>query len=383
MDKTDRSGKKRWLKKPVFQDILYAQCWEDPQIDRDAFCVGPEDVIFSISSGGCNVLAFLIDDPKAVISLDLNPYQNYLLELKMAAFKALDYESLLRFLGVVSSSERLKYYQKIREWLSTESQLFWDRQHDKMVQGVIHCGRFERFIGLLRRILVFMHGRSMIEKLFTLQDTEERRVYFESEWNNWGWKLLTGLFLSRTFVTLMFDKAFYAQLEDSFSFSKHFRHLTEHALVDLPIQTNYFLSYMLLGRFHENTQLPLYLRKEHFATIRDRIDRIQLIHDDCGRYLASSPSDSITKFNFTNVFEWMTPKVFEDILKETIRVAKHGAIITYRNHLVSRSRPDSLARWIESMPAQSEFLHDQDLSFIYKAYIVERIVKEKNGCPTE
>ena len=73
----------------------------------------------------------------------------------------------------------------------------------------------------------------------------------------------------------------------------------------------------------------------------------------------------------------MPPDTFEPILRETVRVAKDGAVITYRNLLVPRSRPDTLAEWIEPQKQLSDLLHKRDLSFIYKAYIVERINKEK------
>ena len=75
LSKRYKDGESR---KKVFEDILYAQCWEDPQIDREAFNIGPDDVVFSITSGGCNVLAFLLDNPRKIIALDLNPYQNSL-----------------------------------------------------------------------------------------------------------------------------------------------------------------------------------------------------------------------------------------------------------------------------------------------------------------
>ena len=32
----------------VFDRLIYAQCWEDPEIDRKAFRIGPDDTIFSI-----------------------------------------------------------------------------------------------------------------------------------------------------------------------------------------------------------------------------------------------------------------------------------------------------------------------------------------------
>jgi hypothetical protein len=56
-------------------------------------------------------------------------------------------------------------------------------------------------------------------------------------------------------------------------------------------------------------------------------------------------------------------------------VAKDGAVITYRNHLVTRKRPDLLADKIIPDEKLSTELHDRDLSFIYKSYVVEQIKK--------
>ncbi|RME72136.1 MAG: DUF3419 family protein, partial [Planctomycetota bacterium] len=46
---------------PVFRNILYAQAWEDPEIDREALRIGPGDDVFAICASGDNALAFLID----------------------------------------------------------------------------------------------------------------------------------------------------------------------------------------------------------------------------------------------------------------------------------------------------------------------------------
>jgi len=37
---------------------------EDPEMDRIAFGTKPGDIVFSITSGGCNALSFLLDDPQ-------------------------------------------------------------------------------------------------------------------------------------------------------------------------------------------------------------------------------------------------------------------------------------------------------------------------------
>lgn len=95
----------------------------------------------------------------------------------------------------------------------------------------------------------------------------------------------------------------------------------------------------------------------------------------CEEFFPKLADDTVAKFNFTNIFEWMTPESVERLLRETVRVAKDGAVLTYRNLLVPRSRPETLARWLVPDTALAERLHEQDRSFIYRAYVVERVRK--------
>ena len=70
---------------------------------------------------------------------------------------------------------------------------------------------------------------------------------------------------------------------------------------------------------------------------------------------------------------------FEALLRETIRVARDGAVLTYRNLLVPRRRPESLGAYILSCPEISASLRAKDLSFIYSDYVVEKISKGEPG----
>jgi S-adenosylmethionine-diacylglycerol 3-amino-3-carboxypropyl transferase len=368
--------------KKVFDDILYSQCWEDPAIDRAAFNIKPDDVVFSITSGGCNVLAFLLDGPKKIIALDLNPTQNYLLELKIAAFKNLTYDELLEFVGVQVSGRRLELYQRVRPGLRFESRTYWDHQLRKIEEGIIHCGRYEHYMGLLRKWLTRFMGRQLIEEFFTTEDRHSRSRLYHRKWENIWWWLFTKVLLSRTTMSLLFDKAFFAYLDKSFSFGKHFAGKAELALTELPMKGNYFLSYILLGRYYDEEHLPPYLWRENYETIRDRVDRIEVVCDSCGHFFASLPDETISKLNFTNIFEWMSPEAYKKLLKETIRVAREGAIMTYRNLLVFRERPVSLQSFIHPHRALARELHEADLSFIYDNYVVEEIHKKGNECHT-
>ncbi len=116
-----QSKRKKFTGSKVFRDILYAQCWEDPELDRIAFKIKPGDTVFSITSGGCNALAFLIDDPKKVICLDMNRYQNFLLSLKINAFRSLSHDEILEFFGVHASTRRLELYERIKPFLLKKS----------------------------------------------------------------------------------------------------------------------------------------------------------------------------------------------------------------------------------------------------------------------
>jgi S-adenosylmethionine-diacylglycerol 3-amino-3-carboxypropyl transferase len=371
-------------KKPgkVFNDVLYSQCWEDPQMDRTAFNIQEDDVIFSITSGGCNLLTFLIDNPKSVIALDLNRFQNYLLELKMAAFKYLTYENLLRFLGVRQYKRRTELYNIIKSELSEEARIYWDQNLKKISKRIIHCGRYEKYMKLLRNWLNLLIGKRIIKKFFEIDDSFERKELFDHKWNNWRWKLLTKILLSRKTMSLLFDKAFFKYLKENFSFGDNFAEKTRRALTELPVKENYFLRYILFGNFDERF-LSYYLRRENYELIRSRLDRIKIVTDSCDNYFKSLSADSISKFNFTNIFEWISEEAFEDLLRETSRVAINGAVITYRNLLVHREHPTRLSNIIESDKILAEQLHKNDLAFIYDNYVVERIIKDEEKCLTE
>jgi S-adenosylmethionine-diacylglycerol 3-amino-3-carboxypropyl transferase len=361
----------------VFRDILYAQCWEDPEMDRIAFGTKPGDTVFSITSGGCNALSFLLDDPAKVICLDMNRFQNYLLSLKINAFKTLSHDETLEFFGVRSSNRRWDLYERLKPFLSEEEQLYWSNKKADLNRGIIHCGKYERYMHLLKKVFRILIGSKIINELFNSSCIEEQRILFQKKWDNFKWKLFCQIFLSRAFASMLFDKAFYKYLEPSFSFEKYYRSAVRRAVTELPAKDNYFLAYILSGNYFADN-LPVYLKKENYQFIRDRVDRIKIVTSGCQEYLSSLPGDTISKFNFTNIFEWMSIEEFTLILLETLRIAKDGAVITYRNHLVTRNRPDIFADKIIPDMKLSLELRKKDRSFIYKAYVVERI--KKNIC---
>lgn len=380
--------KNRKRRKKVFEGILYAQCWEDPQIDRAAFNINSKDVVFTITSGGCNALTFLLDNPRKVLAIDLNPHQNYLLELKIAAMKSLSYDEVLQLMGIRKSTSRIKLYKESRNQLSNAAQVFWDDHLREIKMGLIHSGRYEKYMRLLRRILIILIGKRTINRLFSASDASEKQMIYNKKWDNMRWKLFTRVFLSRQIMSFLFTSDFFTYLDKKFSFGKNFSEKVKRAVTKLPLAENYFLTYILYGNYNQE-HLPPYLQRNNYEKIQSRLNRIEIITGNCSDYFGNLSDYTISKFNFTNIFEWMSAEEFEKLLNETIRVAKNNSIITYRNLLVRREHPAILDNQIRSCNDLAEKLHDSDLSFIYDRYVVEKIYKQEkhdvqnNGGPNK
>ena len=71
---------------------IYNLSWEDPKTDIKLYDIKKDNKICMITTGGDNVLDYLIEDPKSIYTYDLNIRQNFLLELKMSCIKELTQE---------------------------------------------------------------------------------------------------------------------------------------------------------------------------------------------------------------------------------------------------------------------------------------------------
>jgi S-adenosylmethionine-diacylglycerol 3-amino-3-carboxypropyl transferase len=94
-----------------FGIIRYANCWEDADVLCAALQPAPGKRILSIASAGDNSLALLADGSE-VVAADLSPVQLACVELRMAAFRELNYDETLAFLGVRESTQRLQNLSK-------------------------------------------------------------------------------------------------------------------------------------------------------------------------------------------------------------------------------------------------------------------------------
>ena len=373
-----RSAPPRILSRPVFGRLLFAQCWEDPRMDFEALAVGPGKTVLSVTSGGCNTLSLATLGPKRVIAVDLNVMQNWLLRLKIAGARQLGHAEYLEFLGAQPSVRRWDLYLTARQALPADARAYWDSKPAMIKRGVLRAGRYERYLDAFRRLLYAIHGRRTVGRLFESASLEEQRRFFDRTWNTVPWRLVFRVFFSRRVLGLGgLDPAFFTYVNGIDSFGEHFLARSRHALADLPIRDNYFAAQICLGRYLNGTAVPPYLAAERYDALRAALDRIEIVTGEIGEVLRQLPNDSVDAFNYSNVFEWVSPDVFESILRESHRVGTTGARLCYRNLLVLRRHPPNLDHLFTPLPALAARLLEADRSFVYRNFEIAEV--RKNG----
>jgi S-adenosylmethionine-diacylglycerol 3-amino-3-carboxypropyl transferase len=353
-----------------FDFIRYASVWEDADILCEALRPSvPGGRILSIASAGDNVLAMLTLDPAEVVAVDLSEPQLAAVELRLVAFRALDRDALLAFLGITAQMDRGRTYASLRGALSARARDFWDRRPDAIALGAAHAGKFERFFGIFRRyVLPLVHGRRTVASLLVPRDAAGRERFYETQWDSMRWRFIFRLFFSRFVMgRLGRDPEFFAHVEGSVGDRILAR--TRHALTALETHSNPYLTYILTGNFAADA-LPMYLRPEHYATIRERLERVTLLHT-----AAEQAPGRFDGFNLSDIFEYMSPAGHVEAYRAVAALARPAARIAYWNLLAPRGVPDALRDRIVPLGELADALHQRDRAWFYGAFHVDEVAR--------
>jgi len=353
-----------------FSGIRYAQCWEDADVLLSALEPGPGKRCLSIASAGDNTLALLSRDPDKVLALDLSPAQLACLELRVAAYRELQHTELLALIGSIESTARPRLYLACRKHLSAGALAFWNERPDLIAAGIGSIGKFERYFRVFReRVLPLVHSRERVRELLRPKSSEDRRSFYDNQWSNLRWRLMFRVFFSRKLMGLLGrDPEFFRYVEGSVS--EKILKRTEYALTVLDPAANPYVQWILTG--HHNGALPAALREENFERIRRNLDRLEW---RCGSLEESlGQEEKFNCFNLSDIFEYMSPASYEELLKLIVSNAPSGARLAYWNMLAPRLRPESLAAVLRPLGEVSSQLFAHDQAFFYSALVVEEVV---------
>ncbi|GIV95927.1 MAG: hypothetical protein KatS3mg057_0584 [Herpetosiphonaceae bacterium] len=353
-----------------FNEIRYAQCWEDADILLKALDIHPGHVCLSIASAGDNTLALLSKNPARVIALDLSPAQLACLELRVAAFRTLSHPELLELLGSTMSTRRPDLYRRCRAELSPAVRRFWDERPAAIAGGIGASGKFERYLEIFRRrVLPLAHCRERVARLLLGGSRQQCRAFYEREWDTLRWRLIFRIFCSRPVVgRLGRERSFFTYAQGGLA--GHLLKRVRHALTTLNPADNPYLQWILTGR--HISALPYALRPENFQAIRANLDRLEWHCLSLEDYLAGCDR-AIDRWNLSDIFEYMSPINYRRTLERITTACNPGARLAYWNLIVPRSRPQELASLLRPLDDLAGQLHQEDKAFFYSRFIMEEV----------
>lgn len=369
----------------AFRGLVYAQIWEDPEIDLEALQLGPGKRMITIASGGCNALSYLTADPHQIIAVDLNPAHVALVNLKIAGVRhAPHYHAFYRFFGDGAQRDNPRFYDRyLRPHLDRDSRDYWDWRDPLWRRRI---GAYSRNIyrhGLLGMFITAGHAaaRSLgvrLKDILHARDRAEQQKFFDEKiapmFDAWVVKWISGF--KASLFGLGIPPAQYDALarEGGGDMAVVLKRRLEKLLCDFPLSENYFAWQALTLGYAggDGGPLPPYLQQRHFAALRQRIDRLTIENASYIDRLGQEPDRSLDGYVLLDAQDWMSDAQLNALWSEITRTAAPGARVIFRTAdgpslLPGRVRPEILDRW-RYEEAQSQELHRRDRSAIYGGF---------------
>ncbi len=358
--------------------LLYGACWEDLDVARAALRVPRDGMVVAIAAAGDNAIGLLLDEPRRVLAIDLNPAQVALAELKLAALRAAS-PRLAAFLGGVPAARepdpgRLAAYDLLRPALSPAAARYWDAHAADIAGGAIRSGRFERYLSWFRRgILPVAPGRGTVRAMLAAPDVAEQARLYRERWDSRRWRFLVRAFFGRRLLAAAGRHPAFFDQAGPIDAGAHYLERAAAGLTDTPIGANPYLTFMLTGAYRIPAAAPAYLQPRHAAVLRARSDRLALERCSLLDALRGLPDRSVDAFYLSDIFELADPAEYAAALEEIARTGKAGARLCYWNNLVRRTRPETLADRIAPDDGLAAAHHRSDRAFLYTRLVVEEV----------
>jgi S-adenosylmethionine-diacylglycerol 3-amino-3-carboxypropyl transferase len=329
------------------RNLVYNTCWEDPAIDRKALALGPDDTMLVISSAGCNVLDYALLAPKRIHAVDANPRQIALLELKIAAIRALDYDDYFAIFGEGCHTDfRNLYQQKLRAPLSPFAQQWWDK-HWNWFAGKHGSFYFHGLSGIVARgVRAYFKLRpglaSAINALLDAKSLPEQQKIYDERVSPLLWNKTVNWIISRQFVMSLLGVPYpqrkLVEAQHEFGIHGFIRGAVEYVFRQLPLADNYFYRVYLTGRYRRDC-CPEYLKEAGFNALKaGLVDRIEL-HTTTVTELLSKNVAPISRFVLLDHMDWMSSYYPDALVEEwnaILNRATPGARILLRS---AQSKP--------------------------------------------
>lgn len=329
----------------VKDQIIFNSSWEDPAIDRKLLDLNPDSDILTITSAGDNVLDYLLDSPKSITSVDLNPSQNAIAELKFATIKNSNYETLFHLFGYGRYNQIDSLLNLLKTQLSPTTYNFWVKKKHYFTSKLpfYHYGTS----GIIARGFYYhlkynKKLRYKVNEMVNCESLEDQyKLHLELEkilFDNIIAKFLLGNKFTLSFLGIPDSQAKLVDVHNDYHNMYDFIVGSLRTVFkEFPLSQNYFWYLYIKGQYSKET-CPNYLKEENFDLLKSNVHKVKLVTDTFFNQLANSPASSYSHIILLDHFDWfwedkaMQLKVWEEIK----RIAKPNAKILFRSAASNR-----------------------------------------------
>ncbi|CAK7198564.1 hypothetical protein SEUCBS139899_001227 [Sporothrix eucalyptigena] len=162
-------------------EYIYAFTWEDTRVDERLLKLNENDVVLAITSAGDNILSYALQSPARIHAVDLNPSQNHLLELKVAAYTAqIPYEDFWLLFGAGKHPGfRELLITRLSPHLSSRGFQYWLRNERVFSKasgrGLYDTGGSKNAIRLFRYLSYAFGLRGAVQAMLSAKTLNEQR----------------------------------------------------------------------------------------------------------------------------------------------------------------------------------------------------------------
>lgn len=327
----------------MFRGFVYPQIWEDPEVDLSAMQITRESRVFTIASGGCNIMNYLTENSASVTAVDLNPAHVALARLKLTAIKELpDYDTFFKFFGEANSPINVQNYDLyLRDKVDAPTRTYWDsktaglgRRINYFAKDIYRFGLLGRFIGTVH-MLAKMYGKDP-RVVLNAKTRAEQIELFNSElmplFDKKFIKLLCRMPVS--LYGLGIPPAQFEALDNDAKgdMASLLKERLRHLACDFDIQDNYF-AWQAFGRGYDKIDrraVPRYLKRENYEMLKNQVDKAQIHHLTLTDYLKTQGPDTFDRYVFLDAQDWMNDDQLNELWSEVVRTARPGTRVIFR-----------------------------------------------------
>ncbi|WWC92743.1 uncharacterized protein L201_007702 [Kwoniella dendrophila CBS 6074] len=298
-----------------FRTHIYGWTWEDPAVDVKKLNINENDHILAITSAGDNVLHYaLAASPARIHAVDMNPCQGHILELKLAAIQALEYNDFWLLFGEGRHPEFKKLLTtKLSPYLSSHAYAYWLSNHWQFSRNFYFRG-YSGWALRLAQIAFFLSGVSNdVKKLCKATNVQEQ----DKIWK----KRIRPVFLGKWMVKLFLGNPMFnwhalgvpQNQMNCFLQDGTVEDYIKATLDPIPKLTtlkddNYFFLLCLNGRYTRSS-CPSFLKPEGFRALKNSksTNSLKSHTDTILNVLRGLPDGSLTKIIVMDSMDWFDP----------------------------------------------------------------------------